>query len=52
MISYFENNTKKMKEKGNGFKFNPTEGNKKGTAGTTKCGSRMDDDFICVAMWT
>ena len=39
-----------MKEKGNGFSFNPTEGNKKGNAVTTKCGSRMDDDFICVAM--
>ena len=46
MISYFENNTKKMKEKGTGFSFNPTEGNKKGNAVTTKCGSRMDDDFI------
>ena len=50
MISYFENNTKKMKEKGNGFSFKPTYGNKKGNAVTTKCGSRMDDDFICVAM--
>lgn len=46
LISFFENNTKKMKEKGNGFSFNPTEGNKKGNAVTTKCGSRMDDDFI------
>lgn len=49
LISSFENNTKKMKEKGNGFSFKPTDGNKKGNAVTTKCGSRMDDDFICVA---
>lgn len=49
LISFFENNTKKMKEKGNGFSFKPTDGNKKGNAVTTKCGSRMDDDFICVA---
>ena len=39
-----------MKEKGNGFSFKPTEGNKKANSVTTKCGSRMDDDFICVAM--
>ena len=48
LISFFENNTKKMKEKGNGFSFKPTDGNKKANAVTTKCGSRMDDDFICV----
>lgn len=46
LITFFENNTKKMKEKGNVFSFNPTEGNKKWNAVTTKCGSRMDDDFI------
>lgn len=49
LISFFVNNTKKMKEKGNGFAFKPTNGNKKANSGTTKCGSRMDDDFICVA---
>ena len=50
LIHFFEKNTRKMKEKGNGFSFKPTNGNKKGNAVTTKCGSRMDDDFICVAM--
>ena len=50
LINFFQNNTLKMKEKGNGFSFKPTYGNKKGNAVTTKCGSRMDDDFICVAM--
>lgn len=50
MVLFFKNNTQKMKEKGNGFAFNPSNGNKKGSAVTTRCGSRMDDDFICVAM--
>lgn len=49
-ISYHESNSKKMKEQGNGFNFSPTDGNKKAVCVTTKCGSRMDDDFICVAM--
>ena len=49
LINFFHENTKKMKEKGNGFAFKPTYGNKKANAVTTKCGSRMDDDFICVA---
>jgi len=46
LINFFHENTKKMKEKGNGFSFKPTEGYKKANAVTTKCGSRMDDDFI------
>ena len=50
LVNFFQNNTLKMKEKGNGFSFKPTEGYKKANAFTTKCGSRMDDDFICVAM--
>ena len=50
LVNFFQNNTLKMKEKGNGFSFKPTEGYKKANAVTTKCGSRMDDDFICVAM--
>jgi len=49
LINFFHENTKKMKENGNGFAFKPTYGNKKGNAVTTKCGSRMDDDFICIA---
>lgn len=50
LINFFEQNSKKMKEQGKGFNFSPTDGNKKGNCVTTKCGSRMDDDFICVAM--
>ena len=50
LINFSQNNTLKMKEKGNGFSFKPTEGDEKANAVTTKCGSRMDDDFICVAM--
>lgn len=46
LMHFFEKNTLKMKEKGNGFSFKPTDGNKKVNAVTTKCGSRMDDDFI------
>ena len=48
LINFFQNNTLKMKEKGNGFSFKPTEGDKKANAVTTKCGGRMDDDFICI----
>lgn len=48
LISFFENNSKKMKEQGKGFNFSPTDGNKKGNCVTTKCGSRMDDDFIVI----
>lgn len=50
LINFFEQNSKKMKEQGKGFNFSPTDGNKKGKCVTTKCGARMDDDFICVAM--
>ena len=50
LINFFEQNSKKMKEQGKGFNFSPTDGNKKGNCVTTKCGGRMDDDFICVAM--
>lgn len=46
LINFFEQNSKKMKEQGKGFNFSPTGGNKKGNCVTTKCGSRMDDDFI------
>lgn len=48
LINFFQNNTLKMREKGNGFSFKPTEGNKKANSVTTKCGSRMDDDFIVI----
>lgn len=45
-ISMFINHTKKQNEKGNGFKFEPTFGNKESKAITTKAGSRSDDNFI------
>jgi DNA (cytosine-5)-methyltransferase 1 len=48
MINYLNGNSEIQKEKGNGFKFSPTNGNTVGKAVTTKCGQRMDDDFIKV----
>lgn len=51
MIKYLTKNSQTQKELGNGFKFTPiTNTNVKGKAITTKEGSRMDDNFICVAM--
>ena len=46
MINFFKENTKKQQEKGNGFKFSPTNGNCIGKAVTTRAGGRMDDNFI------
>lgn len=46
MLSYFERNTKIQKEKGNGFKFKPSDLDGCSKAITTKEGSRMDDNFI------
>ncbi len=46
MVSCMLNHTKKMKERGNGFQFKPTEGFGKGKALTTKNGQRPDDNFI------
>jgi len=48
MIKYFLNNTKKQKEKGNGFKWSPMEKDETYlcNAVTTKFGSRMDDTFL------
>ena len=46
MIAFFQKNSKKMKEKGNGFRFEPTKGDKKSKTLTTLNGSRMDDNFI------
>lgn len=50
MVSFFIENTKKMKEQGNGFAFKPTNGKGKGKGKglTTRNGSRMDDNFIFV----
>ena len=46
MINYFTENTIKQREKGNGFKFQPTDGSGCGKAITTRAGGRMDDNFI------
>lgn len=53
IVQYYTEHTKDMKEKGNGFKFEPTDGNVVGKAITTRAGGRMDDNFIkrhCVGM--
>ena len=46
MINFFTENTKRQQEKGNGFKFQPTDGECVGKAITTRAGGRMDDNFI------
>jgi len=46
LVEFFMKNTIKQKEKGNGFTFNPTDGNCVGKAIRSKAGSRMDDNFI------
>ena len=46
MINSFKENTKRQQEKGNGFKFQPTDGECVGKAITTRAGGRMDDNFI------
>ena len=48
MLSFLMSNSDLQKEKGNGFKFTPTNGNTIGKAVTTKSGQRMEDDFIKV----
>lgn len=45
-ISYFIRNNQKQIEDGNGYRFAPTEGDKKADSVTTKPGSRMQDNFI------
>ncbi len=46
MINFFKENTKRQQEKGNGFKFSPTNGDCIDKAVTTRAGGRMDDNFI------
>lgn len=48
MIDFFKNNEIKQKIKGNGFKFNVSDGCAIAKTITTKAGSRMDDNFIFV----
>lgn len=45
-INWFKSNSEKMKEKGNGFRFEMTELDKKSKCITTKEGSRMENNFI------
>lgn len=46
LIQCFENRTRIAKEKGNGFKFQPTDGGGYAKAITTCAGNRTDDNFI------
>ena len=46
IVKYFIENTKKQKENGNGFKFEPTDGNNFAKTIRTKAGARMDDNFL------
>lgn len=46
MIQCFVNRTEIAKKKGNGFKFQPTDGNVVAKAITTCAGNRTDDNFI------
>lgn len=48
MINGFVSHTKRMKDKGNGFEFKPTDGSICGSSVTTRAGSRPDDNFIKV----
>lgn len=53
IIKYFEKHTQESIEKGNGFRFAPSDGDVIGKAITTRAGGRMDDNFIkceCVGM--
>ena len=46
MIECFQHRTEVAKEKGNGFRFSPTDGGGYGKAVTTLAGNRTDDNFI------
>lgn len=48
MLDYLKFNSEIQKNKGNGFKFAPIDGNSIGKAITTKEGQRMDDNFVKV----
>lgn len=47
-INYYQQNSAKMKEKGNGFSFQPTDGIKKANSVTTKESGRMENNFIYI----
>lgn len=46
MLKGMVNHTNRMKEKGYGFEFKPTEGEGKGKVLTTRNGNRPDDNYI------
>ncbi len=46
MINFFYKNEQIQKEKGNGFRFDASDGNVIAKTITTRAGSRMDDNFI------
>ena len=46
IIDFYIKNSENNKLKGNGFRFNPTDGNVVGKAITTMSGSIMDDNYI------
>lgn len=46
MIAGLIGHTERMKAKGNGFEFKPTDGGNKGKSLTTRNGSRPDDNYI------
>ena len=46
MLNFFQDNSKKNEEKGNGFRFKPKEDDSIANAITTLAGNRMDDNFI------
>ena len=49
IINFFRENSKRQKEKGNGFRFTPKDGTGTAKAITTRAGSRMDDNFIKIS---
>lgn len=46
ILNYFIKHTKESEEKGNGFRFEPTNGDCIAKCVTTRAGGRMDDNFI------
>ena len=51
MLNYFNDNSKRQKENGNGLRFSALDDfNTKSKTITTKEGGRMESNFLCVAM--
>jgi len=45
-VEFFENHSREMREKGNGFSFDPKDGTEIADTILTKPGSRMDDNYV------